>query len=404
LEKTKNILICPLEWGLGHATRMIPVAAELLKQNHNVILASGEEHLSLLRNELPGCSFLCFPGFKPEYSHHLPQYVSVLLKIPLLACHVILEHFRLKKIIQLYSIDIVISDNRFGLWNRCIKSVYVTHMPLIPFPRKMKFLEPLGVFIHRQIIRKYDLCFIPDLPGDKNLSGRLSHGISLPRNVRYIGILSRFTTLEDENPQTPQGGLNNVLKVPPSPSRSRFGEARSGVPIAPDSYRDGIGVDFRYNTIILSGPEPQKEILKQNLIRLFKDKEIVTLIFEGKPEKPEETGRTGNIILYGHLSSNRMKSILSGSEGIISRSGYTTVMDLVSLNCRALLIPTPGQTEQEYLAEYMSEKGYFSAVRQTDIKSGIEFPGKTPFNSHDMMEESRMLLSLALKEMSEEPH
>ena len=159
MEKTKNILICPLEWGLGHATRMIPVAAELLKQKHNVILASGEEHLSLLRNELPGCSFLCFPGFKPEYSHHLPQYVSVLLKIPLLAYHVILEHFRLKKIIQQYSIDIVISDNRFGLWNRSIKSVYVTHMPRIPLPKALRFIEIAGIIMHREIIKKYNVLF-----------------------------------------------------------------------------------------------------------------------------------------------------------------------------------------------------------------------------------------------------
>ena len=373
---------------------MIPVAAELLRQNHNVIFASGEEHLSLLRNELPGCSYLSFPGFKPEYSHHLPQYVSVLLKIPLLAYHVVLEHYRLKKIIQQYSIDIVISDNRFGLWNKRIKSVYVTHMPLIPFPRKMKFLEPLGVFIHRQIIRKYDLCLIPDLPGEKNLSGRLSHGINLPQNVRYIGILSRFALPEDVTPppdsyRDPQAELYKSLSLNKSPSGSR---------------NFGIGVDFKYNTITLSGPEPQKEILKQKLIRLFKDKKPVTLILEGKPQKPVETGRIGNIILYGHLPSARLKGILSGSEGIISRSGYTTVMDLISLNCRALLIPTPGQTEQEYLAEYLSKQGYFSSVRQSDIKSGLEFPGKNTFNSRDLVEESRMLLSQALKDLSEEPH
>lgn len=365
MEKIKNILICPLEWGLGHAARMIPVATELLRHNHNVIFASGEEHLALIHNELPQCSFLSFPGFNPKYSQYLPQYISILLKIPLLTYHIVLEHIRLKKIIQKYSIDIVISDNRFGLWNSSIKTVYVTHMPLIPFPVKMKFLEPLGAFIHRQIIRKYDLCFIPDLPGERNLSGRLSHGMSLPGNVRYIGILSRFASL------------------PP---------ASSGMP------------DFKYNTIILSGPEPQKEILKQKLITLFKDKEPVTIILEGKPGKSEETRRLGNIILYNHLPASDIKSIISGSEGIISRSGYTTVMDLMCLNCRALLIPTPGQTEQEYLAEYLSVQGFFSNIRQYDIKTGVEFPKKDSLYISEMMEESRMLLSLALKELSEEPH
>lgn len=365
MERNKNILICPLEWGLGHAARMIPVAAELLSQNHNVIFASGEEHLSLIRNELPQCSYISFPGFKPKYSPHLPQYISILLKIPLLSYHIVLEHIKLKKIIRKYSIDIVISDNRFGLWNSNIKTVYVTHMLLIPFPVKMKFMEPLGVFIHRQIIRKYDYCFIPDLPGGKNISGRLSHGMKLPGNVRYIGILSRFASL------------------PP---------ASSGMP------------GFKYSTIILSGPEPQKEILKQKLITLFKDKEPVTIILEGKPGKSVETRRLGNIILHNHLSATEMKNIISGSEGIISRSGYTTVMDLLSLNYRALLIPTPGQPEQEYLAEYLSEQGFFSIIRQNDVKPGVEFPKKDSLNTADLTEESRMLLILALKELSEEPH
>lgn len=361
--KNKNILICPLEWGLGHAARMIPIAAELLRQNHNVIFASGEEHLSLLRNELPECSYLNFPGFNPEYSQHLPQYISILLKIPLLTYHIFLEHFRLKKIIQKYSIDIVISDNRFGLWNSNIKTVYVTHMPLIPFPVKMKFLEPLGVFIHRQIIRKYDLCFIPDLPGEKNLSGRLSHGMNLPENVRYIGILSRFASLRSASSELP---------------------------------------NFKYNIIILSGPEPQKEILKQKLITLFKEKEPATIILEGKPGESEKIRSVGNIILYKHLPANKMKSIISGSGGIISRSGYTTLMDLISLNCRALLIPTPGQTEQEYLADYLSEQGYFLNIRQDDLKPGVEFPKKDSLNNTSyLMEESRRLFNIALRELSE---
>ncbi|HBH84152.1 MAG: hypothetical protein A2X05_14020 [Bacteroidetes bacterium GWE2_41_25] len=388
MEKPKNILICPIEWGLGHATRMIPVASELLRHNHNVIFASGKEHLSLIRNELPECGFLSFPGFKPGYSRYLPQYISILLKLPLLLYHIALEHIRLSKIIRKYSIDIVISDNRFGLWNRNVKTVYVTHMLLIPFPGKMKFLEPAGAFIHRQIIKRYDFCFIPDLPGGNNLSGRLSHGMIIPRNVRYIGILSRFI-----NPQTPQG-----------------------VPIAPDSYRDGIGVDlrkqtfetsspdFKYNIVILSGPEPQKEILKQKLISIFKDRDPVTIILEGKPGESMETGRIGNIILYSHLSSVDMRKTILNSEGIISRSGYTTVMDLMSLNCSALLIPTPGQTEQEYLAEYLTGQGLFLNILQKDLKSGVQFPPKESLNTSDLIEESRKLLTLALRELSEEPH
>jgi hypothetical protein len=344
---------------------MIPVATELQKLNHKVIFASGEEHLKLIQTELPGCSYINFPGFNPGYSHHLPQYFSMLLKIPLLAYHILLEHSRLKKIIREYSIDIVISDNRFGLWNRNIITAYVTHMPLIPFPKKMKFLEPVGVFIHRQIIRKFNLCLVPDLPGEKNISGRLSHGLKLPQNVRYIGILSRFSTA---------------------------------------TLTDPVLADFRYNSIILSGPEPQKEILKQKLISLFRDKEPYTVILEGKPGTVEKERRIGNIILYNHLPTDNLKRIISGCEGIISRSGYTSVMDLVTMKCRALLIPTPGQTEQEYLAEYLSELGLFSYVSQCDIEHGISFPGKKTSDNDDFIEESRILLHNALRELLDEPH
>jgi uncharacterized protein (TIGR00661 family) len=365
LERSKNILICPLEWGLGHATRMIPVAAELLKLNHNVIFASGDEHLNLIRGELPECSCLYFPGFKPEYSRHLPPYISMLFKIPQLAYHIILEHFRLNRIIRENKIDIVISDNRFGLWNSKIKTVYVTHMPLIPFPKKIRFLEPVGIFLHRQIIRRYNLCFIPDLPGDKNISGRLSHGINLPKNVRYIGILSRFASV---------------------------------------NRNDSEKKDFRYNIVILSGPEPQKEILKQKLISLLKDKDPVTLILEGKPSCTEKTRKDGNVICYTHLPADRMKSIISNSEGIISRSGYTTIMDLITLNCSALLIPTPGQTEQEYLAEYLSEKGLFSYISQNAIKDGISFTLKKISDTTEITGESRILLHQALTELLDEPH
>ena len=186
--------------------------------------------------------------------------------------HIILEHYRLKKIIAKYDVDIVISDNRFGLWNMNVTTAYITHMPLIPFPPSMKFLEPIGVLLHRQIIKKYNFCFIPDLPGDLNLSGRLSHSIKLPDNVRYIGILSKFTSTEqspDDNP-----------------------------------------VKFRHNTVILSGPEPQRKILKQKLVTLLKDKEPYTIFFEGKPGNKNQISEYGNIIFYNHLHAVQMKEYI----------------------------------------------------------------------------------------------
>ena len=366
MNKNYNILICPLEWGLGHAARMIPLARKLQEMNNNVIIASGEEHLSLFRIELPGLSYIRFPGFNPGYSRFFPQYISLFFKIPFLLYHIIVEHHRLKKIIAKYNVDIIISDNRFGLWNLKVISVYVTHMPLIPFPKHFKFLEPIGVLLHREIIKKYSLCFIPDLPGNMNLTGRLSHGIKLPGNVRYVGILSRFINTD----------------------------------LAPDENM----VKFHHNTVILSGPEPQREILKQKLIMHLKEKDPITIMFEGKPGKRTEIATDGNITFYSHLSASQMKDIISGSDSIITRSGYSTIMELVSLNCTALIIPTPGQTEQEYLAGYLSEKGWFYSVSQNEITAEILLRKRKTLYLGEINRQSNILLTEVLNELLEKHH
>lgn len=361
MNKSNNILICPLEWGLGHAARMIPLVRKLREMNNNIFIGSGEEHLLLFQNEIPGLTLINFTGFKPGYSRFLPQYLALLLKVPLLLYHITMEHFSLKKLIRKHAIDIVISDNRFGLWNRKVKTVYVTHMPLIPLPGALRFLEFFGILLHRAIIKKYSLCFIPDLPGELNLSGRLSHGINLPENVRYIGILSRFISAgfsPEENP-----------------------------------------IRFRHTTVILSGPEPQREILKQKLTDLLKDHYPPTVVLEGRPGKKSEIVKTGNISYYNHLPDSEMQEMITTSETVITRSGYTTIMELISLNCSALLIPTPGQTEQEYLAEYLSEKGWFTAISQGEIKEGVNLSSNKVMWPREISEQSITLLAKALKEL-----
>lgn len=340
------------------------MARKLQEMNNKIFIASGEDHLALFRAELPGLTYINFTGFNPRYSRSLPQFLSLLFKTPLLLFHIILEHSRLKKIIREYDIDIVISDNRFGLWNRKITSVYITHMPLIPFPKPVRFLEFCGVLLHRAIITKYSFCFIPDLPGELNVSGRLSHGVRLSDNVRFIGILSRFSGSEVPAGKTPDG--------------------------------------IRHNTVILSGPEPQREILKQKLVKLFIDTKQPVIILEGKPDKVPKIFRSGNIICYNHLPANEMREMITGSDSIISRSGYTTIMELISMNCSALLIPTTGQTEQEYLAGYLSEKGWFQTVSQSKISDSITLPSKEANWTADIINQSEILLNRALEELLEE--
>jgi spore coat polysaccharide biosynthesis predicted glycosyltransferase SpsG len=361
LNKKNNILICPLEWGLGHAGRMIPLARKLQECNNSIFIGAGREHQMLFRNELSEITYIDFQGFKPGYSRFLPPYITLFLKIPVLIFHIIAEHLRLRKIIKENNIDIVISDNRFGLWNRKIRTVYVTHQLRIPFPGKLKLFERTGILLHRFFIKKYSFCFIPDFPGVLNISGRLSHDMDLPENARFIGILSRF------------------MYCAPSPNEKK--------------------IDFPHNTIILSGPEPQRGILKNKLVELLQDKEPATVILEGKPDAFPEVKRAGNIISYNHLSTGEMQEMITGSSLIITRSGYTIVMELISLNRSALLIPTPGQTEQEYLAQYLSAKGWFTAVPQKSLGSGLVLTTGRPVNAGELITESRILLEKALVEL-----
>jgi spore coat polysaccharide biosynthesis predicted glycosyltransferase SpsG len=358
LNKNQNILICPLEWGLGHAGRMVPLARRLLELNQNIFFGAGHRHLSFLKSEVPGATCIDFPGFRIKYSRFFPQYIIILLKSPLLLYHIFQEYRLLKRIIKDYQIDIVISDSRIGLWNRGVKTVFVTHQLRIAIPKPFRFLEFSGMGLSRVVIKKYSFCFIPDLEGGMNLSGKLSHGFNLPVNTRYIGILSRLS------------GNENMI------------HAHSGK-----------------CTAILSGPEPQRSILKNKLVKIFLSLGKPSAILEGKPENGVGSDSLNNIVFYNHLPENETIKLLYESDIIVTRSGYTTIMELVSLGLSALLIPTPGQTEQEYLAEYLVQKGWFTSVTQRDLNKKHIVPSALVKVADGIIEESRRLLDKALMEL-----
>lgn len=357
----RKILICPLEWGLGHAGRTLCLAEELRKRGNKIFFAAGKEHLEFLKKEFPDAEFLNFPGFKPRYSRFLPQYFAMLFQTPVLLFHIIKDHLLLPHLIKSYSIDLVISDNRFGMWSGRVPCVYITHMLLIPLPPEFKGLESIGKLLHRWIINRYDYCLIPDLPGETNLSGRLSHNIKHPRNVRFAGLMSRFINSGMDNKYEPEDE-NPVL-------------------------------------VILSGPEPQKSIFRDRVIKAFTVARKKLIILEGLPGAGYEN-RTEGLMNYVSLPSrSHMAGLIRSADLIITRSGYTSIMELVSLGRSALLVPTPGQTEQEYLAEWLSEKGWFYTINQAEIDTQI-FSGLSELKvPSGLYEQSRSLLSAVLQEI-----
>jgi hypothetical protein len=363
LKKSLNILICPLEWGLGHAARMIPLAIRLQEAGHNVIIGTGESHKVFFSTEIPEIQCIHFPGFTPRYSAYLPQYLMVLLSLPRLVFHAITEHYRLQKITDEYKTDIVISDNRFGLWHKNITSVYVTHQLRIPFPKGFRMLEFIGLYLHKALIGKFNLCMIPDLPGEINLTGRMSHGIKLPANAIYTGILSRFT-VKEQQPGSYPGETNNL--------------------------------------VILSGPEPQRSILRRKLLQSLQKNRTPSIILGGDPFGDKVEIKDGNLVIYSHLPADKIRDLICRSKNIIARSGYTTIMELVSLKRCALLIPTPGQTEQDYLARRLHARGWFTTISQGNLGHDLPFPDdRSDFPFDAIISDSRKLLEATLQKLSE---
>lgn len=305
-----KILICPLNWGLGHASRCVPIIRNLITEGHNVTIVADGFPLEFLRLQFPKLSFIELPSYPINYSSGKSQVWAMSKSLPNILCGIYNEHQWLKNLLKTEHFDQVISDNRFGMWNKNCRSIYITHQLMIKMPRALKFLEHLAWFLHRLIINRYDECWIPDNAGNTNLSGDLSHKYSLPNHAKFIGLLSRFDIVDKSE------------------------------------------IDTRYEVVaILSGIEPQRTIFEEQLICRFQNTKQKVLIVLGRPTSLNKYNYLNNITLVSHLADNELIAILNGADKIISRSGYSSIMDYHVLGCleKVEMIATPGQTEQEYL-------------------------------------------------------
>lgn len=327
-----KVLVCPLNWGLGHATRCVPVIRMLRNKGFRVIIGADGLPLEFLRLEFPDLEYCRFPGFSPSYPRDGKMVLRMLASVPAFITGIIREHRLLKILAAELGISLVISDNRYGLWHRKIKSILIIHQIMIKTPQRLRVMEPLLYLINRLMISRFDECWIPDLPGDINLSGDLSHKYPLPRNANFIGPLSRFE---------PAGG-----------------QKKTG--------------DFVL--ALISGPEPQRSTFEDILTKQLADSDIPVIILTGKPGSSEKAHTIGHVTLIPHLPTSEFQDLLHSASTVICRSGYTTLMDLATVGARALFIPTPGQTEQEYLAKYHEQKGHFAYMKQNNLNlySGLD--------------------------------
>lgn len=312
-----KILVAPLNWGLGHASRSVVLVRRLLADGHEVVLGGDGESLTLLRQHFPELRVLALPELRLQYSKHNSQVGAMMKAFPKLLFWAIRDHRALAKLQEEEHFDKVISDNRFGLWTAGVACVYMTHQLQICLPDGWHWAERFASRVHAWIYRCFDELWIPDYEDEKrSLAGKMSHPnfrfSNSPAPQRcYIGPLSRF----------------------------------EGQTVCPDTTYDVVAV--------LSGLEPQRTLLEESIYsRYIADIQSV-LIVEGLVTGPGMKISQKNITRISHLGDNELMGYLLGAKRIIVRSGYSSLMDMEALGVmdKVEWVPTPGQPEQEYLAE-----------------------------------------------------
>ncbi len=320
MNKQKTILVAPLNWGLGHATRCIPIVRALIAHNYNVLLGSDSGALLFLRKEFPQLPSIELPSYNityPKKGHYFK--LNLFLNLPQIQKTISLEKKLIKKLVAKGKIDGIISDNRLGVYNKKVPSVIITH--------QLSVLSGITSFfsskLHQRIIKKFDACWVPDVDGPHNLSGKLGHPKKIDFEVLYIGPLSRMVKKE---------------------------------------------MPCKYDVLVLlSGPEPQRAILELELMEVFLNSSEKVLMVRGVVEGSQQVSERKNITIVNFMQSEGLEKAINESKIVVSRSGYTTVMDLAAMEKPAFFIPTPGQYEQEYLAKQLRDNGIVPSCKQKEF-------------------------------------
>ncbi|MEO8234296.1 MAG: glycosyltransferase [Flavobacterium sp.] len=307
---SKNILVAPLNWGLGHATRCIPIIRALQENGYTPILASDGVALEILRKEFPQLQSIALPSYHIEYPKNGMFFkLKMVANSPKMVGAILSEKKLINKIIKEYNISGIISDNRLGVHNKEIPSIFITHQLNVMTGNTTWLTSKM----HQYIIKKYDKCWVPDVNTIPNLTGDLGHLSQKIKTIKYIGPLSRLHKKSLEK---------------------------------------------KYDLmVILSGPEPQRTFLEEKLIVELENYAGKIIFIKGKIEAKQIVETKNQITFYNYMNSEELENSFNESELILCRSGYTTVMDLAQLEKKAFFIPTPGQYEQEYLAKKYKEEG-----------------------------------------------
>jgi hypothetical protein len=324
LTQKKRVLVAPLDWGLGHATRCVPVIKELLRQNAEVILAADGRPFSFLEKEFPELPILRFPGYEISYPKNGLLGFHLLFRSPSLLRKIKEEQKATEILVQENAIDIIISDNRFACRTDKTYNVYITHQLNVKAP----FAEKFASRFHQKYYDKFDEIWVPDVEGKINLSGELGHDAITEKPYRYTGPLTRFHQSDILNTRHRKWWL----------------------------------------VVLLSGPEPQRSIFEKIVLEELAKHMEETLILRGIPDGDNSISNPyPHVTMMNHLAGKELEDNLLSSHFVLSRPGYSTLCDLSALNISPIVVPTPGQTEQEYLASYHASQNNVVNIAQKNF-------------------------------------
>ncbi len=320
----ETILFTVLNWGLGHASRSVSIIKQLIQQGNKLILASDGDSKKLLKEEFPELPVLDLPAYNITYSSagwYMP--ITLLLQVSKIKKTIAAEHLAIIDYVNNHKVTYIISDNRYGCHHSSCTNIFITHQLQLAMPLGFGLLSNIFKRVIAKLISPFQYCWIPDYEHENNLSGKLSHIKNLPKNYCFIGPQTRF--------------------------------------------KKGVATDLYDLIIVLSGPEPQRTILENKLLVIINQLTTLKIILIRGTTKECNSTLAQHLTVFDLVESNTLNQYLLQSKKIICRSGYSTLMDLDLLQKSALLIATPGQTEQEYLANVFSKKNDFFVLKQNEI-------------------------------------
>lgn len=298
---------------------MVPIIRYLLQFQCQILVAATGGQKKLLETEFPQLSFLTPPEYDVKYNGKSKGLTFDLFRqIPRLIRVIRNEKTWVSEMVIRHKVDLIISDNRYGFMSGQVPSIVISHQ-IAPKSGMSGTIDNIVKKLHIKALQRFNACWIPDAEGSI-LSGELSCKGHPPAGFHFIGPLSRFA-----------------------------GEQHHHVP------KDNL-------LIILSGPEPNRTQWENKLLRELSQFDQPYTIVRGLPGDESRVPHGVN-----HLPADALRQEIQKAKAVICRAGYTSIMDLLALQTPALLVPTPGQTEQEYLGKYLSSRQMFVMMDEANF-------------------------------------